>query len=37
MGMKFGTNVRHVNTHRLTESDFDFFAFQNGGEDFLSR
>jgi len=36
--MKFDTNVLHVNTPRVTESDFRFTShFQHGGHDVISR
>ena len=36
--MKFGRNVLHVNTHRLTSRIFDLMSrFQNGGHDVISR
>jgi len=36
--MKFGRFVPHVNTHRLTESDFGVTSyFQDGGHDVISR
>jgi len=34
--MKFGRNVLHVNTHRLTESNLTSL-FQVGGHDVISR
>jgi len=36
--MKFGSNVLQVNTHRLTEADFDMTSYvRDGGHDVISR
>jgi len=38
VGVTFGRNGLHENTHRLTKSDFDLISrFHHGGRDVISR